>query len=439
MNKLEFLRHIVANLHVEPLKMGPITQQQLDQSPFARARLTPAGNIGILRAGGEALSNLADTIFQGAPEYLRGCTFQELSDELFGLLIQNFQGRKGPEITAADVTFVESGIQNWFKSKSGSHHLYVPCILTPRPAPAFAIGPVQFIFIADFIARERTTDKATMFDFTFGSLLQEMATQRAFWIAEVDVDQCMRQRAEELGELAVDIALGGVQIVIHPDQSRHMARMTARTVPRYRFDVSVGNGMVLTPVRNQEPGLLLWPGTLEHYLKEGTPLLSAVGIQISAFLSRAGDLPTLSRAWADAVYWYHEGLAEPLDTIAVPKLETAIEVLLRSQSSSGSKARVVEAIEAFYGLKPDDFINPNSQTTVKQFTAGFVTDRSRILHGTWSTLVHSLRASRGSLERLVVGVLAGYVFELQAYCAAPGSTDDLDQFLSFIKSRRAAI
>jgi hypothetical protein len=96
MNTLELLRHIVANLHVEPL--GPITQQQLDQSPFARARLTPTGNIGILRAGGEAPSDLADTIFQGAPEYLRGCTFQELSDELFGLLIQNFQGRKGPEI-----------------------------------------------------------------------------------------------------------------------------------------------------------------------------------------------------------------------------------------------------------------------------------------------------------------------------------------------------
>jgi hypothetical protein len=192
-------------------------------------------------------------------------------------------------------------------------------------------------------------------------------------------------------------------------------------------------------VRNQEPGLLLGPGTLEHYLKEGSTLLSGVGTQISAFLSRAGDLPTLSRAWADAAYWYHEGLAEPLDTIAVPKLETAIEVLLRSESSSGSKTRVVEAIEAFYALKPDDFINPNSQTTVKQFAAGFVRDRSRILHGTWSTLVHSLRASRGSLESLVVGVLAGYVFELQAYCAAPGSTDDLDQFLSFIKNRRAAI
>jgi len=294
-NKVELLRHIVANLHVEPLRMGLITQEQLDQSPFARARLTPAGNIGILRAGGEALSDLADTIFRGTPEYLRGCTFEELSDELFGVLIQNFRGRSGPEITAADVTFVESSLEDWFKTKSASHHLYVPCILTPRPAPAFDIGPIRFTYVTDFVTRERT-GKETMFDFTYGMMLREMGVQRAFWITEVDVHQCMQKRAEELGELAVDIAIAGIQLVIHPDQSRHMARMTARTVPRYRFGVSVGNGMVSPTVSNQEPGILLGPGTLEHYLKEGSALLSAGGPQVSAFLSRAGDLPTLSCA-----------------------------------------------------------------------------------------------------------------------------------------------
>jgi hypothetical protein len=136
-----------------------------------------------------------------------------------------------------------------------------------------------------------------------------------------------------------------------------MARMTGRTIPRYRYGVSVGNGTVSPTVSNQEPGILLGPGTLEHYLTEGSALLSAVGPQISAFLSRAGDLPSLSCAWADAAYWYHEGLAEPLDTIAVPKLETAIEVLLRSESSSGSTTRIIEAIGAFYGLKPDQLIN----------------------------------------------------------------------------------
>jgi len=65
----------------------------------------------------------------------------------------------------------------------------------------------------------------------------------------------------------------------------------------------------------------------------------------------------------------------------VSKLETPMEVLLHSESSSGSTTRVLEAIRAFYGLEPDQFINSHSQTTVKQFAAGFVRDRSRISTG----------------------------------------------------------
>jgi hypothetical protein len=435
MNRLELLRHIVANIHVEPLIVGLITQEQLNQSPFARARLGPEGNIGILKPGGEALSDLADTIFHGSEEYSRGSTFQELLNELFGVLIQNFRNRKSEELTGADVRFLEQAMEDWFKTKSASHHLYIPCILAPRFAPAFDIGPVRFTYITDFVTRERA-GKEAMFDFTYGMLIREMEVQRSFWIAEVDVDQAMQKCAEELGELAVDIAITALQLVLHPDQSRHMSRMTARTVPRYRLGVSISNGMVSPTSTNQEPGLLLGPGTLEHFLQEGQSLLSAVGPQVTAFLSRGGAVPILSRAWADAAYWYHEGLSEPLDTIAVSKLETAIEVLLRSQSSSGSTTRVLEAIRAFYGLEPDHFINPHSQTTVKQFAAGFVRDRSRILHGTWSTLVHSLRASRGSLEILVAGLLAGYVFELQAYAATAGVVDEIGAFLAFVESRR---
>jgi hypothetical protein len=61
-------------------------------------------------------------------------------------------------------------------------------------------------------------------------------------------------------------------------------------------------------------------------------------------------------------------------------------ILRMVESTSGSKARVLKAIRAFYGLTKDQFINPQSQLTVEKFATGFVTDRSRILHGTWSTL-----------------------------------------------------
>jgi hypothetical protein len=120
----------------------------------------------------------------------------------------------------------------------------------------------------------------------------------------------------------------------------------------------------------------------------------------------------------------------------VPKLETSIEVLLRSESTKGSKARVIKAIEAVYGLKRTDFINPNSQTMVEQFAQGFVTDRSRILHGTWSTLNHSLRASRPSLTMLVRSLLATYSLVLDTYVGEASPTDEVDAFLNYMDQQR---
>src|SRR5204863_6081281 len=135
---------------------------------------------------------------------------------------------------------------------------------------------------AEFLARVQND---VMFEETWGMMLRQMQSQRAHWIAEVDIDQCMQNRGQELGELAIDIAIIGLQFLVGPDESRHMARLTARTRPPYRFDVSVSNGIVSPSVTNQEPGLSLGPGTLEQVISKGKPLLSAIGPQVKAFLA----------------------------------------------------------------------------------------------------------------------------------------------------------
>ena len=47
-------------------------------------------------------------------------------------------------------------------------------------------------------------------------------------------------------------------------------------------------------------------------------------------------------------YWLHQALAESIDTIAIAKLETALEVLLRAESSRGSEQRMLEILSAFF-------------------------------------------------------------------------------------------
>ena len=78
-------------------------------------------------------------------------------------------------------------------------------------------------------------------------------------------------------------------------------------------------------------------------------------------------------------------------------------------------------------------INPQSQTTVEQFVQGFVRDRSRILHGTWSTLLH---ASRPSLTTLARDLLTLYSLSLDQYIASASPKDNIDLFLDFVDAQR---
>ncbi len=50
----------------------------------------------------------------------------------------------------------------------------------------------------------------------------------------------------------------------------------------------------------------------------------------------------------EAQSWLHQALAESIDSIAIAKLETALEVLLRVESSKGSTKRMLEVLDAFH-------------------------------------------------------------------------------------------
>lgn len=432
--RLYCLREIVRNLARREHKPGIITQQDLNRSPFAKAKIGPEGTVGIKREGAKALYELADSIFTASATYQRGTTFEELADTLGDIVIRNFIDRTNSEPAPDDLVFVEGQIGNWFTAQSATHQLYIPCIMTRYPAAAFSIGPVQFTHVEAFAASKRA-ELGSMFDFEFGPLFEDMKQSAARWMVTVDVDRCTKQRAWEIGELAVDIALAGVQLAMPPDKGC-MARMTGRALPRFRRSVSQSNGQISGAVTNQEPALSIGPGTLELLLASASTLLRAIGLRIQSYLGQNGVLPLLEQAWNDAAYWFLEGLAEPLDTIAVPKFETAIEVLLRSESTSGSKSRVVQAIRAFYGLAPDQSLNPQSNITVDAFAKGLVRDRSRILHGTWSTLSHPLRFSRANLAMFARDLLIRYAVEIDHYAAASGASDDIEKFLAHVEAER---
>ena len=130
-------------------------------------------------------------------------------------------------------------------------------------------------------------------------------------------------------------------------------------------------------------------------------------------------------------------IAEPLNSIAVAKLETALEVLLKAESASGSEKRMLMMLETFYDLKPDDPVRDGATISAKQFARGLVRDRSRVLHGTWSTLNSRLASNRDGLEDFVAAVVRRAALELEDYSLTASPEDKVDVFLAWVKRREA--
>ena len=160
--------------------------------------------------------------------------------------------------------------------------------------------------------------------------------------------------------------------------------------------------------------------------------MTAVGNVVQSFASGVFRRPNLERAWCDAAYWLREALAEPIDSIAIAKLETALEVLLRSERSARSTQRLVAILQYFFRRKPDDPIREGSTVTARQFAANVVGDRSRILHGTWSTLHARLSTDRQGMERFATDVIRRAVLELEKYCTQNDTEDSTQAFLDWV-------
>jgi hypothetical protein len=173
----------------------------------------------------------------------------------------------------------------------------------------------------------------------------------------------------------------------------------------------------------------------EALQKTAAPVIEAVGKCVTSFATGQFRFPNLEQAWCDAAYWLHEALAEISDPIAFAKLETALEVLVCTESASGSGSRIELILAAFYGLSPHDTLTSESTTTAKQFAKRIVQDRSRILHGTWSTLNPRLGLNRPGTEQFVIEVIRRTAVELDAYANTTAPVDEIEPLLTWVKSK----
>jgi hypothetical protein len=435
------LRTLAQNLISKPSPFGPITQDFLRAEGLARVSRQADGLVAILRPGHEAFTELSESIIGQFPAMERGTIYANFQTELFDFLATTYIGRDPGSIDAAEALALHDHFAEWFAKLAGPRRIFVPCVISPWSAPRFSVGPAVFIFIeeaaqSEFYPRGDPSDILSRDG--FDRMLQLMRDTHANWLACVPILGCEHQRAEEIGALAIDLAIVALQLAAPALGTRTMSRLDARRGAAEKRTLSEGHGYYNAGWTKMEPGLSIGTGTLADILRKAEPLITAVGGCVRSFVTGCFRFPNLERAWCDAAYWLHEALAEPLDSIAVAKLETAVEVLLHAESASGSQTRMLTILDTFYGLKPDDPLTNGATTTAKQFARSVVRDRSRILHGTWSTLNSRLAFNRNGLENFVITVIRRAALELEEYALTASSEDNIDDFLAWVKRREAA-
>jgi hypothetical protein len=245
-----------------------------------------------------------------------------------------------------------------------------------------------------------------------------------------------RERSYEIADLAIDFAVAGLQTLLPTEQARNMGRVNTRSFPPFRISLCFTKNDYSFNRKDNTPGRGIGGDIFIDHLIKHCAAINSIGNRIAGYLSGDFRLQNLQQQWCDAAYWFHEGLAEPIESIAVAKLETAIEVLLRSESMQKSRTKFFAVIEAFYGVEADKPINPKDQTTVKQLMDQFVQDRSRILHGTWPTLGTELRASRLNLTLTLCELLHDYTLALDQYALEDSIDDETQAFLDWVKNFR---
>jgi hypothetical protein len=160
-----------------------------------------------LRPGADAFSQLSEILFSKSTALGRGTSFATYEEEFFSDLLDRYLGRDPNSIVEADVLATEGRLLDWFAKRAANRTIFVPCVISPWPSPRFSIGPISFVFLEDVKSSEYYPHSGSLSQLTkgdFDELLAVMRTERAHWLAVVDIEGCDRERALEMGDLAVD-------------------------------------------------------------------------------------------------------------------------------------------------------------------------------------------------------------------------------------------
>lgn len=390
---------------------------------------------GFNDAGRTAFIKLVNVLRVEHPSFMNAMKFSDFGEMLVDLVMLQFEEKLDQELTENSWNELSDAIHRKINDLTIERTFYVPCSIIPYPASSFHVGPVSFVHIESF-KKNLVNEADGNLSFLAPEFINFMEQRRAYWVAELKVKGQDQKLSEEKANLAVDVALTTLQLMFPLDESRYMARATGRTLPPHVCSLHKENHSFGFASREQEAGVSLHGSYMDHLLSKRVAILESVGARVNRYLNEGSKLPNLNLSWCDAAFWYHEGIAEPLDTVAITKLETSVEALVRAENTRGSSTRFRQCFKIFMGYEEEQKLSIGM--SVKELVSLLVGARSQVLHGTLSTILRNNREIgdrqiRPILESICHDFLFKFTILLDDYEKQTESEDNIDSFFDWIE------
>ena len=146
--ELGLLRLVIGGAEKRPIHIHDATSDYLRSEGVVWALPSSSGVVVFTREARDAFDALMEALVKECPGLDRGIAFRRIRREIFNM-IENRIGGDPSLLRSDDVVDLLTQLGRWFKQETEPREVFVPCAVSPWPAPQFAIGSSRFIYVDD--------------------------------------------------------------------------------------------------------------------------------------------------------------------------------------------------------------------------------------------------------------------------------------------------
>lgn len=349
---------------------------------------------GFLSEATEEIHKTAIHIRRETPTLRKNCNINWLCEKIATWILKKYATTPENTITANTPKELISDLIEDLERITHSKTHFIPCNILEGISDDFHIGPVTFVHKTSKTLKNNKNIKSE----SFKKFLKHLKKNNTHWVAIVPTQPTEAAHSITLANTAVDLAISSLQLCIHHLNCQHMGRTMRGLRP-------TTSNQLFTTGEEETPSYFdghpfysyrLYSHDLVETLESNREILEPAGYLIKKFLEGSED--RVVQGCIDSLYWYHEAICENIDTIAIAKHEISAEILYPEGNPRGSQRRITEAI--FSQLNLNQAQKDEYASELNNHIKKIITARSKILHGTASTLANDLELSRETAAQL---------------------------------------